>query len=200
MARKAAADLSPAYAARLARAEARGLSRQAARGHRAGEHVIRRMGGAKALTATQRRDAEKLAAAVKGKRGAARREAEAEANLLAANREKRRQRNERQKEREKWSGQLTDTDKKYARRIGRAWHVKLAMEPAAAAQRGLERMQRIGPEKFRAAVKANRVMYRQYIKEIDDGDYESRGEEFLDYLASDDDEPATMWYYYHSYS
>lgn len=200
MARKPAADLSPAYARRLARAEAQGKSRQAARGHRAGEHVVRRLGGAKALTASQRQDAERLAAAVKGKRGAARRaEAERQARL-AKRRERAREKHERQVAREKWNGVLTDKDKRYARTIGRAWHVKLNVEPADGARMGVTRMERLGPAVFRDAVKRNRAAYRQYRREIEDGTYESRGEELLDLWGKEEDETTTLWYYYHTYS
>lgn len=200
MARKPASELSPAYARRLARAEAQGKSRQAARGHRSGEHIVRKLGGAKSLNAVQRRDAELLAAAVKGKRGAARTAAAAEAGRLARNRERARERHRRQVAREQWNGVLTDKDKRYARRIGRAWHNKLGLELVEAARRGLERMERIGPDWFRRAVKTNRAAYRQYIKEIDDGTYESRGEGMLDIWGEEEKEPITMWYYYHSYS
>jgi hypothetical protein len=41
VARKPLSELSPAYRARIERGAARGLSRQAARGHRAQEHVFR---------------------------------------------------------------------------------------------------------------------------------------------------------------
>ena len=119
MARKPADQLSAAYARRLARAEAKGLTRQQARGHRQGEHIVRKLGGAKALTPTQKRDAERLAAAVRGKRGAARAAAAAEEARKARNRERARERHRRQVEHERWSGVLTDKDKRYARSIGR---------------------------------------------------------------------------------
>jgi len=112
MARKPVSELSPAYARRLARAEAAGKSRQAARGHKAGEHIVRRLGGAKALTAHQRQDAERLAAAIRGKRGAAR-QAEAERQgRLAKRRQRDRERHEREKQRERWTGQLTGKDRR----------------------------------------------------------------------------------------
>lgn len=200
MAKKPASELSPAYAKRLARAEAKGKTRQQARGHRAGEHVIRARGGARALSSTDIYDAQRLAAAVKGKRGAARAAAAAEAERLATNRRRRRETHERQKVREKWSGVLTTKDKTYARKIGRAWHVKLGVSVEEAARKGLERMERIGPEVFRGAVKRNRAAYRQYVKQVDDGEYESLGEGLLDLWAQEEDEPSTLWYYYHSYS
>lgn len=167
MARKAPADLSPAYAKRLARGEAQGKTRQEARGHKAGEHIIRRRGGAKALTAAQIKRIETAA---------------------------------KQKARYKSTGLLSDKDKRYARLTGRKWAEKLQMPPADGAQRGLERMQRFGAAKFRAAVILNRKMYREYLREIEEGSYESRGEELLDILAFEDAEPDTRWYYYHTYS
>ena len=62
----------------------------------------------------------------------------------------------------------------------------------------MERMQRIGPERFRAWVKQNRAMYRQYRAAIERGSYVSLGQEFLDMLADDDNEEDTAWYFYHS--
>lgn len=200
MARKPPEQLSAAYARRLARAAAQGKTRQEARGHRAGEHVVRKQGGARALTPVQRRDAERLAAAVKGKRGEARAAAAAEEARLAKRRERDRQRHAGQREREQWTGQLTDKDKRYARRIGRAWHSKLGLEPREAGEAGVARMGRIGPERFRYWVKHNRAAYRQYIKEVNEGTYESRGEALLEMWAEEDGEPITMWLYYHSYS
>lgn len=49
MASKPRSEWSKAYAARMARAEAKGLDRQAARGHTKAEHVVRKAGGAKQL-------------------------------------------------------------------------------------------------------------------------------------------------------
>lgn len=200
MAKKPTSELSPAYAKRLARAEAQGKTRQQARGHRAGEHIVRAKGGARALSPTERYDAERLAKAVKGKRGAARAAASAESERLARNRRKRRETHERQKAREKWNGTLTTKDKAYARKIGRAWHVKLGLSVEEAGRRGVERMERLGPVVFRGAVKRNRAAYRQYVKQVDDGEYESLGEGLLDLWAQEEDEPNTLWYYYHSYS
>lgn len=206
MARKSPGDLSPAYARRLARAEAAGKSRQAARGHRAGEHIVRRAGGARKLSPDQVKDAERLARAVKGTRGAERAAIVANEARLAKRREAARERHRQQVAREKWNGVLTDKDKRYARHIGRAWRFKLTPEgqPAIsaddAARRGLERMQRIGPDFFRAAVKRNRAMYRQYLAEVAAGTYASRGWGFLVLLAEEDKERDVVWYFYHSYS
>lgn len=198
MARKPVSELSPAYARRLARAEAQGKSRQQARGHRQGEHIIRHMGGAKALSPVQKRDAERLAAAVKGKRGPARAAAAADEARKARRRERDRERHRRQVEHERWSGVLTTKDKRYARTIGRTFSGKLNLPSDEAAARGVERMQRIGPERFRAWVKHNRAMHRQYIQAIHNGTYESAGEELLDNLMADDAEPESAWYFYHS--
>lgn len=206
MARKPPGDLSLAYARRLARAEAAGKSRQAARGHRAGEHIIRRAGGARKLSPDQVKDAERLARAVKGKRGAERAAIAVNEARLAKRREAARERHREQVAREKWNGVLTDKDKRYARHIGRAWRFKMTPEgqpviPADdAARRGLERMQRIGPDFFRAAVKRNRAMYREYKEEIDSGQYESRGGGLLELLAEEEKERDVVWYFYHSYS
>ena len=51
MARKPRSQWSPEYRRRMERGEARGLSRQAARGHRGGEHIERK--AAAGLTASQ---------------------------------------------------------------------------------------------------------------------------------------------------
>lgn len=200
MARKPADQLSPAYARRLARAEAKGLTRQQARGHRQGEHIVRKLGGARVLSPTQKRDAERLAAAVRGKRGAVRAAAAAEEARKARNRERARERHRRQVEHERWSGVLTDKDKRYARMIGRRWSNKIGLEPDAAAIRGVERMGRIGPERFRAWVKQNRAMFRQYREEVEEGSYASRGIGFLELLAAPDNEQDVSWYFYHSYT
>lgn len=198
MARKPASELSPAYARRLARAEAAGKSRQQARGHRTGEHIVRRAGGARKLSPDQVKDAERLARAVKGKRGAERAAIAANEARLAKRRQAARERHGREVAREKWNGVLTGKDRRYAADQGRHRATLLGLGPKAAAERGIERMQRIGPERFRGAIRHQRVMHRQYLAEVAAGIYESRGEEMLDILAEKEEETNTIWFYYHS--
>jgi hypothetical protein len=119
-----------------------------------------------------------------------------------------RQRREREAANYRFSGALSSADRRYARDIGRKWAFKLTplgaplLSLEAAGAMGIARMERIGPERFRLAVKRNRAAFREYRREIDAGTYESRGEELLEEWTEQDaeKETETIWYYYHTYS
>jgi len=72
------------------------------------------------------------------------------------------------------------------------------MTERSAKAAGVDRMMRMGPERFRAATRENEAAHRQYLRAIKNGTYESAGEGLPDMWAERDEEPITLWYYYHS--
>lgn len=179
MPRKPPSEWSPAYAARQARAAARGLTGPAARGHKPREHVTRAInkGLVAPLSRAQR-------AARKQATDANRREERRVARQQAAG----------AKRKAPSPVGLTRAQKDYVRRQGKRLAAR-SIDPGddeaftQAGRDAIEYAQRVGIEKFKAQID---LQYEAML----DGD-KSRGWDQLMSWQADDGFPDIRWYFYH---
>lgn len=175
-AKKPWSELSDAYKARLARAgvgpNSTAQSRQRARGHRAGEHKIRRAGGAKKLVAEG-----KLAPAAKPQ---SKKSAAAQA---------------------KKAPPLTAADIRYAKRLGAELAARgggYQDDPEGAGEQAVRDMHRMGAVRFKAEVKTWRRLMRRWAASPDRDDPNvAVGMAALEALSREGGFVDTKWYFYH---
>jgi hypothetical protein len=176
-ARPSRSDWSAAYRARVERAEAAGKSRQAARGHKAGEHVTRAV--RKGLPAPTPRKVAPPPAPVRGKRVS------------------KGQREREEARRQSALGTLSKTDKAYVRRAAGGFAYRTGDDVAEVRRIALDYATRVGIDHFKFHVRTVQKAHKQYLGEANAGAYQSRGPGLLEIWQADDGFPDVRWYYYH---
>lgn len=170
MAKRDPSSWSIAYAKRIARAEAKGITRQAARGHKTAEHVTRKVNRA------ERERAQKALAE-------AQRKAHHEAQLAA--------------KRQGRGDFLTPADKKYVRSLVPGIVARNGRDAAEVRAELLDYANRVGMPHFRKHVAYVRAATKQYRSGLKNRDYASMGMSLLEYWQQDDGFPDLSFYYYH---
>jgi predicted Zn-dependent peptidase len=175
---------SETYRKRVERAEAKGLSRQAARGHvEKREHKIRAALKQPATSKARKlveRERER-AAKVRAKAAQKRQQAKVRAKLRTKS-----ARNQRKAP--SWSGDLTKAQRAYARKFGRQAAYRANRDPDEMAEQALGYAMRVGPERFKAEVARQRKLVR---------DKAPVGMNTLVSYVEDDGFPDVDWYFYH---
>jgi hypothetical protein len=197
MARKPRSEWSEAYRKRVERAERLGKTRQESRGHKPGEAAVRAAGGAKRIGSIFAAFKRKVSGLLKGLRGKARKAEESRQERLFKRREIARQ----ERELNAANGQLSPSQRRFARRVGREFQQYMPEpalhDPRLAGDAGENRMIWMKPRGFR--------IWYDRIREIRDqfeaaapGDWEvTHG--LIQYLAEEfnDKTNQNYWYYYH---